>query len=187
MKTEHGDTPLASWSHTPESIPQGGLETERAASADERTAVAGMLELVALDRLTVGYRIKNAGGGVYRLTGRLKAQVEQACVVTLEPVNGDIDETFEVEFRPEERTRKPVGAEDEEGADLSADFESDVDVEPITGGRMEVGRVVFETLASAIDPYPRKAGAAFDWKAPDADKTGTVSPFAALAKLKNKP
>jgi len=187
MKTEPGDTPLASWSHTPESIPQGGLETKRAASADELKAIAGVLDLLALEALTVEYRIRNAGGGVYRLTGRLKAQAVQACVVTLEPVHGDIDETFEVEFQPEERTRKPVAAADDEGEDLSADFESEIDKEPITGGRMEVGRVVFETLASAIDPYPRKAGAAFDWKAPEADKAGTVSPFAALAKLKNKP
>ena len=51
---------------------------------------------------------------------------------------------------------------------------------------MNVGRVVFETLASAIDLYPRKDGAAFDWRAPEPDKAGVVSPFAALAKLKNK-
>lgn len=185
MTADPGETPLSSWSHTPESIPQGGLETKRSASADELKAIADMIGLLSLDALTVDYRIKNAGGGVYRLTGRLKAHATQACVVTLEPVESFIDETMEVEFQPEERTRRPPAADDE-GEDLSVDFESDFDVEPISGGRMNVGRVVFETLASAIDLYPRKDGAAFDWKAPEPDKAGVVSPFAALAKLKNK-
>lgn len=186
MRTESSELPLASWYHTPESIPQGGLETSRTASTDERAAIAKLLDLVSLEALDVSYRVKNAGGGVYRLTGRVKAHVVQACVVTLDPIEDHIDEALEVEFQPEERTPKKSGAADDEAEDLSADFESDFDVEPITGGRMDIGRVAFETLAAAINPYPRKEGAAFDWTAPEAGKTGTVSPFAALAKLKNK-
>lgn len=184
------DLPLASWTHTPESIPQGGLKTARVASADDLNAMAAALDLPSIDVLSFDYTIKNAGGGTYRLTGRLTAKVVQSCVVTLEPVPGGIGEDIQVEFRPDERphrTTKARGADAEaEEEPLDVDFESDVDLEPITDGKMDIGRIVFETLASALDPYPRKDDAAFDWKSTDDGKTAAPNPFAALAKLKNK-
>ncbi len=38
---------------------------------------------------------------------------------------------------------------------------SAAEIEPIEHGRIDVGRIVYETLSAAIDPYPRKAGAEF--------------------------
>lgn len=187
--TDDPAIPLAAWNHTPESIPQGGLKTRRTAAADELNALTKALDLVSVDALALDYAIKNAGAGVYRLTGRLTAKVVQSCVVSLEPVPGDIDEELQVEFRPDARSmlrhaKADAGADEVE--DLAVDFESDVDVEPITDGRMEVGRIAFETLAAALDPYPRAPGAALDWKDEKEPQPSTVSPFAALAKLKNK-
>lgn len=186
--TDEAATPLASWTHTPESIPQGGLKAKRTASDDERATISKALDLVSLDALTFDYAIKNAGGGIYRLTGRLTARLVQSCVVTLEPVTGEIDETVEVEFRPDERAHRPAkgGEAGEDDDALDVDFESETDVEPITNGRLEIGRIVFETLAGAIDPYPRKPDAAFGWKAADDARSPAPNPFAALAKLKNK-
>ena len=56
-------------------------------------------------------------------------------------------------------------------------------------GQIEVGRIVFECLAGAIDPFPRKADAALERVA--ASPRGSAgdkpeSPFAVLAKIKEK-
>jgi uncharacterized metal-binding protein YceD (DUF177 family) len=61
--------------------------------------------------------------------------------------------------------------------------------EVAVGGRIDLGEIAVVHLALALDPYPRAPGAAFDAKAwgvePEKDeKPTTVSPFAALAKLK---
>lgn len=185
MTDDIAPLPLASWTHTPESIPEAGVKAERRATAEELAAITSALNILGAEEVVFAYGIKNAGGGAYRLSGRLSAKLVQACVVTLEPVAARIAEDVRVEFRPDEQTRRRAVDVLDEPMDLSADFERDEDIEPITGGRMEIGRIVFETLASALDLYPRKEGAVLDWKEPSGDPV-KVSPFAALAKLKGK-
>ncbi|MGE0055304.1 MAG: DUF177 domain-containing protein [Hyphomicrobium sp.] len=168
--------PLASWSHATVDVPEQGLELVRKAGDAERAEIASALKLSSLDALEARYRIISVAGGGWRLKGQVGAVVVQSCVVTLEPVASTIDEPFEVEFWRE--TSEPEGGEDKsvlEGPD----------VETLVGDDIPVGRIVFETLSSAIDPYPRKEGAAFDWK----DKTGNAekaNPFSVLAQLKDK-
>ena len=58
--------------------------------------------------------------------------------------------------------------------------------EPIVEGKVDLGPVIYETLATALDPYPRREGASFEWPG-EADAPGTEqvrNPFAALARLK---
>ena len=51
-----------------------------------------------------------------------------------------------------------------------------------------LAQLAAEIFASAINPYPRKHGAEFDWRDPKAAASEAESrPFAALAKLKGKP
>ena len=44
----------------------------------------------------------------------------------------------------------------------AVDMHDEPDLEPIVAGRIEVGRVVFECLAGAIDLFPRKPGVTFE-------------------------
>jgi hypothetical protein len=55
--------------------------------------------------------------------------------------------------------------------------------EPLIGGSIDLGAIASEFLMLAIDPYPRKAGVAFE---PPANDEDTGGPFAALAALKKK-
>lgn len=167
------------WVHLVTDIAESGRRVERSATAAECAAVASELGLAACRRVDVRYQLRPLPGGRYRLEGRLGAEVEQACVVTLEPMPQIIDEALDVTFSP--------GAEIREDTSSEREILSEPDIEPLADGRIEAGRVVFELLASAIDPYPRRDGAEFAWSDPVVETPGAKSPFAALAKLKEKP
>lgn len=168
---------LSDWTHNVTDIPAGGLDHEREANENERGAIAAELKLLGLGRLAARYRIKALGEGRYRLTGKVAANVDQACIVTLEPVADEINAPFEVEFWPEiERT------DDEDDASVLAG--PDVDI--LERGVIPVGRIVFETLSASLDPYPRRQGAEFDWQDPRQIEPEETSPFSVLSQLKNK-
>ena len=99
-----------SWDHATEDIPEAGLEVERAATAEERKAIADALDLIACTSLTARYTISPRGEGHFRLTGTLQARVEQSCVVTLEPLTNDIAESFSVDYWPETDMPAPDAA-----------------------------------------------------------------------------
>lgn len=169
-------TEALDWSHRVTEIPQGGLRETREANPSERVRLAEALEIISCQRLVTEFTIRAIGRGHYRLAGKLMAEVTQACVVTLEPVAGRAEGEFEVEYRP--AGTLPTGTEEE------IEVLSAPEVEPIEHGRIDVGRIVFETLSASIDPYPRKPGAAFE-PIEEAPKSG-VSPFVVLKKLKDQ-
>ena len=169
------------WDHAVQDIPETGLAIERSASAEERDRIAQALELVGCRSLDVRYTLTPRGGGHVHLSGELQAQVEQTCVVTLEPLVNDVTASFKVDYWPETDMPEPSGG--------VVDMHEEADLEPIVAGQIEVGRVVFDSLAGAIDLFPRKPGVTFD--PPETlhggdDAQGTGSPFAALAKIKSK-
>jgi uncharacterized metal-binding protein YceD (DUF177 family) len=152
------------------------------AAGAEMANIAGLLDLVWLDGLTLDYRLRHGAGGRIHLAGQLEAQLVQTCVVSLEPVEVVIDVPVEAEFWPapliEELEKK---GEDPGQADL-LDWP-----DAITDGTIDLGPVIYETLATSLDPYPKRAGVSFQWSQsasePEAPESG---PFAALAKLKKR-
>ncbi len=163
------------WAHGLAEIGESGLERERLASEAERAAVARMLDIVAVTDLRASYGIQPLGRGRYRLAGEIDAGVTQSCVVTLEPVPGRIAERFEAEFMPVPELARAEGHQEEMEALAAADLE------PIVHDRIEVGRIVYEHVAAALDPYPRKEGASLQQADPEAGER--EGPFAALSKL----
>lgn len=170
------DTVLGpAWDEPVREIPDRGLETDREATPDERTALAAALDLVAIPAFRARYRVKSSGGGRYTLTGTLDATIEQTCVVSLKPLTNKLHLDLGASFWPEEDLSPAPGG--------AVDIEDEPDPEPIVEGRLPIGRVIFETFATAIDPFPRSPDAALDWQ-PSGGESGRVSPFAALARLK---
>src|SRR5258708_17894429 len=78
-----------------------GSALEIVASEGERAALAkrfGFLGLPAFSaRVTVDRRL----GGQIVVEGRLRGRIVQACVLTLDPVTQDLDDTFRVVFKPD--------------------------------------------------------------------------------------
>lgn len=170
------------WTLATTEIGERGRTGTRAATAAERAALAAALELLACDEFVTRYDIRALGGGRFRLEGGFEAKLTQACVVSLDPIAARLDERFVVELVPEGDFPETSGGEEEQSV-----LEGE-DLEPIRHGTIPLGRIFFEQLSAAIDPYPRKPGAEFDWQDPRAaaekEKGG---PFAALAKLKRSP
>lgn len=170
-------TPALDWSYRTTEIPETGLRETRAATPGESAALAAELEILSCESLTATFTIRATGKGHYRLTGGLKGRVTQPCVVTLEPVSEAVEGDFDVEYWPP--ASMPETGEEEMEA-LSA-----AEIEPIEHGRIDAGRIVFETLAASLNPYPRKPGAEFEERDPGPPSGGGASAFDALKKLKD--
>ena len=151
--------------------------TRRATDA-ERAALAAALNLLSCDELAAEFTIRPRALGCYRLQGSMRAHLIQACIVSLEPVPADLEEDFDVEYRPAELVEQAPPATDRAVLDGR-------DVEPIDGNRLDAGRIIFEHFSAALDPYPRKEGAEFHWEEKvDANVSGEpINPFAVLKSL----
>lgn len=167
-----------SWSYRAAEIAEAGLRERRTATAEELVEIARVLDVLSCESVTAEYVIRPIGRGHYRLKGEVSAQLTQACVVTLEPISQRLDAAFDVEFWP--AGTLPVVGEEEVEVLASAE------IEPIEHGRIDAGRIVFETLSASLDPYPRKPGVAFAGETTDSLEAGKESPFAALKTLKDQ-
>ena len=121
------------------------------ANAAECAALAARMGLVAVRSLSCPFRLRRLAGGavdVIEAQGRLRAEVVQICVVSLDPFPAVVEEAFTVRF---------VAAEGGFAEDDEAGFDPEaVDEIPITGGILDLGEAAAEQLALALDPYPRK-------------------------------
>jgi uncharacterized metal-binding protein YceD (DUF177 family) len=152
-----------------------GERLELIADDAERHAIAQRLGLGGIDRLEAHVTLTRQGEAV-RASGRLMASLEQACVVTGDPVPAAVDEPFDLIFM-----REPVVGSPDEEIELGA---SDCDVVFYDGAMIDLGTAVGDTLALSLDPYPRSAGAEAALKEAGVMNETEAGPFAALAALK---
>lgn len=157
--------------HRPLALGQVGPEgrTERLeASEAERAALARRFGIPGIGSLTATLRLVPEPDGAVRAEGRLEAAVVQDCVVTLEPVPQRVAEAFALRLLP-------AGREPADGPD-------DLDEVEAEGNVADLGELVAEQLALALDPYPRAPGAELPAEARD----GGAAAFGALAALRRK-
>jgi len=138
----------------------------------ERAAVARRFDLVAIDRLSAHLTMRRDGAGIL-VTGRVTAAVAQACSVTAERLAVMVDEPVLVRFV------EPVAEEDE--IELSADALDTIEIE---GGAIDLGEAAAQTMALALDPFPRGPNAGKVLKAAGVIGEDEVRPLGALAGLK---
>ncbi len=170
------------WTHLTTDIPDQGLHVRRNADKTQIEALTAKLGLLEIEVLQADYRIRPGRAGSFVMTGELTARVQQECSVSLEPVTSLINEPLKVEFRPPSHMPAQENVEHEAIAVP--------DIEPIEQQLLDVGRIIAETLAAALDPYPRAPDAKFDWHdetEPKKDgEAGVDGPFAALSRLRPK-
>ena len=168
-------------SHKADEITPKGLSGCLTANAEECAFMARILDLPKLDSLHLDYQLRRVGRNRFRLQAHLLAEVTQSCVVTLDPVHNKIDEKFEIEFWTPEQVEQLEAEAEQDGKSVPLDGP-----EPLVDGSIDVGQLAYEHLAAALDAYPRKTDARFEWQDPRAGgmaKSGN-RPFAVLARLK---
>lgn len=153
-----------------------GDRVDLVADEAECAAVAQRLGLLSLDRLEAHAALSRDGQQI-RARGRIKASLAQACVATGEPVTQHVDEPFDLTFAP------APSAADEEEVELDS---GDLDVIFHDGAAIDLGGAIGDTLALALDPYPRSANAEAALRDAGVMTEEEASPFAALAALKGK-
>ncbi len=150
-------------------------DVELEADAAERIALTERFGILGIGALRATLRLQPEPGGSVRARGRLRAEVEQACVVTLEPVAQRVDVPLD---------RRILG-EGEAPADDDPESPDEIESE---GGMVDLGEAVAEQLALALDTYPRAPGAELPELDPPepAEEAAPArpNPFAKLAKLR---
>lgn len=149
-------------------LPKKGLPVAIVADDRQREALAsahGLNEVVRFraDMEVVGWK----KGGV-KVTGRVRADIVQNCIVTLEPVDEAIDEEFSALFLPE-GSRLAVPRRTDEG-EILLDAEGEDAPELFSGDTIDAGALAEEFFTLAINPYPRKPGAAAEASGEPADE-----------------
>ena len=152
-----------------------GDRIEIVADEPERADVAKRLGLAALDRLEANAVLQRDGLRV-RAQGRLRASLQQSCVATGEPIDAHVDEAFEMLFVPEPQA---IAADDE--IELSAE---ECDTIFYEGGAIDLGTAIADSLALAVEPYPRSADSEAALRQAGVLNEEQAGPFAILAKMK---
>jgi uncharacterized metal-binding protein YceD (DUF177 family) len=162
-----------------DSLPKEGQKVTIEANPAEREALAAFLKLPSIEELGASLTLTPSGRRV-RVTGAVRGELTQICVVSLEPFPATIDEEVDVLFAPRAEGG-PARRAAEEPRTFSMTDEGEPD--PIVEGKIDLGALAAEFLALGLDPYPRKPGVSFE--SPEQPEA-TVSPFSALAYRSDK-
>ena len=83
-------------------IPDTGLHREIEAGEPARKAMAEVAGLREIASALASFDVTPRSGGRFHVTGRVQARIGQTCVVTLDPIENDIDEEIDLIFAPPE-------------------------------------------------------------------------------------
>jgi uncharacterized metal-binding protein YceD (DUF177 family) len=138
-------------------LPKKGMPVTIEADEAQREALARVHSLLSVRQYRVTLDVVGWKKGGVKVEGRVRAEIEQACVVTLEPVPEHIDQSVSAIYLPE-GSSLALPRQSTEG-EIILEAEGDDGPEIFSGDTIDVGQLAEEFFALAINPYPRKAGA----------------------------
>src|SRR5579872_6564397 len=109
-----------------------GAALEIAASDSERAALAKRFGFLGLPAFSARATVDRRPGGQVVVEGRLRGRVVQACILSLDPVAQELDETFRIVFR-----RDFADQRDPESGDTLISAQADAP-EPLAGNLLDV-------------------------------------------------
>ncbi|GAA2865224.1 hypothetical protein GGQ99_001581 [Aminobacter niigataensis] len=139
-------------------LPQKGMAVVVDADAAQRAALAEAHDLVSVERYKADLLITKWKRNGVKVSGRVQARITQACIVTLDPVEATIDEDIEGVYLPEDSKLARQGFNS--AGEILLDADGPDSPETFTGDTIDAGALAEEFFGLAIDPYPRKTGAA---------------------------
>ena len=162
--------------HRPErvdTIGEGARTLSVEANLRERELLAERFAVIEIVSLTATFEIFSDAAGI-TARGIVCGSVVQACSVTADPLAVMINEPVALRF-----VTGDVGSDDE--IELSAEA---LDVIRYDGDTIDLGEAAAETLALALDPFPRGPRAAEVLRMSGVLNEEEAGPFAALSALK---
>ncbi|MBN2753061.1 MAG: DUF177 domain-containing protein [Rhodospirillaceae bacterium] len=133
-------------------IPASGLRVDLVATSEECAALTERLGILSCSSLVAALTLTVSDDGKQvHVDGRIQADVAQACVVSLEPVEQKINEPVSLLFLNESRFEAY-----EKLALINGDPDDEEIPYPILKGVFDVGAAITECLALELDPYPRR-------------------------------
>lgn len=158
-----------------DTIGEGERTVRIEANAAERAALAERFELKSLDALEAEFRLRRDAAGIIA-HGHVRGAVVQACVVTDDPIPVEIDEPVALRF-----------VTDDSAGDGEIELDEDaLDTMAYDGASLDLGEAAAETMALALDPYPRGPNAAAALRAAGVISEEEDRPLNAFAGLKAK-
>jgi len=125
-------------------IPEAGLHRDIEADAAEREAMAEVAGLREILSAHAALDVTPRSGGRVHVGGHVRARIGQTCVVTLDPIESEIDEPIDLIFAPPEQIPQLADLVDES---VESGAEIPDPPEPIVNGVIDLGR-----LASSRHP-----------------------------------
>lgn len=182
MSRQSGQSPV-SYKVFVNRLPEKGMPVLIEADEDQRRALAEAHDLLSVERFAADLMVERWKRDGVRISGRVRAAITQACVVTLDPVESAVDEEVTTLLVPEDSR---LARDEFHGGEIIVDAESDDLPEPFSGDRIDVGALAEEFFALGIDPYPRNAAAeSMQAEEPVEEDEPAVNPLRdALSKLK---
>lgn len=152
-------------------------------------AIALRLDIPTVSSLSAELVLQRAPGNkaVIHVSGMLKSDVTQSCIVSGSPVKAHIEEEFEAWYADPASFTSIAKAKHDRAGKASADVEVPImdekdDPEPIIGGKIDLGDLVCQYLSLGLDPYPRAHGVTANLPHDDGPEGSNLrkNPFAAL-------
>lgn len=169
-------TPASPWPHLTAwpREQEGRVCFELVADAPTRKAVARFLGVEDVARLSARLTVQAWLDGA-DVTGRLEAQLTRLCGLTVEPFDVQVDEPVCLRVLPPDSPHAPPP----QIGDVDLEIETEDPPEVLGAEGVDLGDLVVQTLALALDPFPRRPGAIFEQ--PQARPEDT--PFGILSRL----
>ena len=158
-----------------DTIGEGERTVRIAADEAERAALARRFDLKSVETLEAEFHLRRDTAGIVA-RGHVHGMVVQACVVTDDAIPVTIDEPVALRFVVD---------------DVAGDGEIELDEEALDtmlydGAALDLGEAAAETMALALDPYPRGPNAAAALRAAGVISEDEAKPLGAFAGLKAK-
>ncbi|MXV35457.1 MULTISPECIES: DUF177 domain-containing protein [unclassified Saccharibacter] len=165
------------------------LRVNISAPSQAREKLCHRFGLLGLEQLDGQFSLSRGEGKHIRAEGEIRAKATQACVITGEPVDEEVQERFSLRFLPQEEMPS------DEDIDIEALLAEEADDVPYDGRAVDLGEALAEQLALCLDPYPRREGSgleSFVEVTPEEGEEEVIAkeekpnPFSVLEKLKEK-
>lgn len=153
MREVEADSPVSFEAHVSR-LPQKGMPVVIDADPRQREALAHAHGLLSVEIFRAELLVTPWRRNGVKVAGRVRADIVQECVVTLDPLKAVVDEKVEGLFLPADSKLGRLGFD--EGGEIHIDAEGPDSPETFTGDTIDVGALAEQFFALGIDQYPRK-------------------------------